>query len=899
MVKRMHYFFKRFLDHHGFLLSGLIPSLLLISFFFYQGVYPFGNKTALTVDLSQQYIDFFQFYRNTFLQGTWSNFWYSFQKGYAGEMIGTWSYYLMSPFNLILLLFPQDFLPCGIICLILAKISGAGMAFYYFLKKVYQDSSFMILPFSLAYAFMGYTSANQLNIMWLDALILLPVIVEHLFDLVLQKKWKAYCLSLTALLFIQYYMGYMVCLFLPLFFLYLLIVYLPSNHRKAWLFQRIKSFVFSSLLSGGLASFFLIPTFYALQESKGIHSPLTLTFESLYPLWHLLSKFIIGAFNHDQLPSGLPNLFVGSLVLICFFLYFVQSKFALKERLSAFFISLFFIFSLNNDALNVIWHGMQHPIWYPYRFSFLISFWMIFLAYKTFRQLKSIHLLQAFLLLGSALIGAYLLYTHLQNFPYLQLSSLICSVFIFAGCLCLLLAREVSCYLSFFNKGILLLTLVELGLNHFATLNSLSYVSYSDFVSAIHTMQPPINTLQNSDPSFYRMAKTFQRSKNDAFQFNYRGLEQFNSTLEQGSIQLYSKLGLPSGSGFINYHSGTLLTDALFGVKYFIQPTPTDQNVHPGSRHTLSKRFDIASYSRIKNSQDFQIVQNPYALSLGYLVPSTFTNFNQQIGHPIDYQDALLRALLGDNSQHDKEAFFHYFKLENYFDVQTSNLKAKNPDLVNTHYQKENSTHLAYIDIILDIPNNHAYYLTLPNDLDSQQVSFYLDGQKLPYDSSYHNTQIINVANQEAGVQKKFTIKVKTDTLDLKQINFYSLDPQWIQILSQQLGENQLHMTHFSNISLEGQLTVPSNKNTLLLTIPYSKGWKATIDQENYPLSPCLSNGGTLLKNLPVGVHKVSLTYFPPGLSLGSVLSCLSLLVFFKEKTLIHLLKKLGPTLLK
>lgn len=170
----------------------------------------------------------------------------------------------------------------------------------------------------------------------------------------------------------------------------------------------------------------------------------------------------------------------------------------------------------------------------------------------------------------------------------------------FAGCLCLLLAREVSCYLSFFNKGILLLTLVELGLNHFATLNSLSYVSYSDFVSAIHTMQPPINTLQNSDPSFYRMAKTFQRSKNDAFQFNYRGLEQFNSTLEQGSIQLYSKLGLPSGSGFINYHSGTLLTDALFGVKYFIQPTPTDQNVHPGSRYTLSKRFDIASYSRIK-----------------------------------------------------------------------------------------------------------------------------------------------------------------------------------------------------------------------------------------------------------------------------------------------------------
>lgn len=92
------------------LLAAGLPVLILVFIYLFQGLFPFGNQTILTVDLGQQYIDFFQYYRETLL-GNWQQIFYSFQKGMGGEMVGTWTYYLMSPFNLLLLPFPQKPFP--------------------------------------------------------------------------------------------------------------------------------------------------------------------------------------------------------------------------------------------------------------------------------------------------------------------------------------------------------------------------------------------------------------------------------------------------------------------------------------------------------------------------------------------------------------------------------------------------------------------------------------------------------------------------------------------------------------------------------------------------------------------------------------------------------------------
>ncbi|WP_054669836.1 YfhO family protein [Lentilactobacillus senioris] len=49
---------------------------------------PFGQSSILTVDLGQQYIDFFAYFKHTLLTDP-SGFLYSFSKGLGGDMLGT------------------------------------------------------------------------------------------------------------------------------------------------------------------------------------------------------------------------------------------------------------------------------------------------------------------------------------------------------------------------------------------------------------------------------------------------------------------------------------------------------------------------------------------------------------------------------------------------------------------------------------------------------------------------------------------------------------------------------------------------------------------------------------------------------------------------------------------
>ena len=88
-------------------LSFLIPSMMILTIFLLFTIIPFGNRTWLTIDLGQQYVDFFSYYQDTLLHHP-EQFFYSFSKSIGGEMVSLWAYYLLSPFNLLFLLIPRS-----------------------------------------------------------------------------------------------------------------------------------------------------------------------------------------------------------------------------------------------------------------------------------------------------------------------------------------------------------------------------------------------------------------------------------------------------------------------------------------------------------------------------------------------------------------------------------------------------------------------------------------------------------------------------------------------------------------------------------------------------------------------------------------------------------------------
>ena len=84
----------------------LIPILFYITLFIWDGIYPFGTKSNLIWDLEIQYVDYYNFFREFLKHGTEGA--YSFTKSLGGSVIALIGYYLASPFNFLIFLFPPE-----------------------------------------------------------------------------------------------------------------------------------------------------------------------------------------------------------------------------------------------------------------------------------------------------------------------------------------------------------------------------------------------------------------------------------------------------------------------------------------------------------------------------------------------------------------------------------------------------------------------------------------------------------------------------------------------------------------------------------------------------------------------------------------------------------------------
>ncbi|WP_145993403.1 YfhO family protein, partial [Lactobacillus crispatus] len=178
-------------------LSFLLPACIFASYFIYR------NYEILTVDLGQQYIDFLAFYKNNLFSNP-LNLIFTFSSGLGNSFIGTWAYYLTSPFNFLLFIFSKLQLPEAILLIISLKIGSIGLSsFYYFQKFFNGDNKVFALAASLAFSLSGFVVSYNLNLMWLDSLILLPLLLDSIAKLGNKRQHYFYLTMITFLLWLS------------------------------------------------------------------------------------------------------------------------------------------------------------------------------------------------------------------------------------------------------------------------------------------------------------------------------------------------------------------------------------------------------------------------------------------------------------------------------------------------------------------------------------------------------------------------------------------------------------------------------------------------------------------------------------------------------------------------
>ena len=215
MWNRIYAFFKR---NYVYSITLALAFTMMIGAWIIGDVGPFGGRCLIVVDGVHQYLPFFSEYQEK-LQN-FESLQFSFDVGMGNNFLSLWSYYLSSPLNLIVMLCTKSGLPMAMNIIISVKIILAAFCFAYFLmhagKNPKQNPG--IIVFSLFYAFSSFVIGYYWNLMWLDCVFIFPIVILGMERLMRDGNSKTYILALLYSFICNYYISFMICIFLVLWF---------------------------------------------------------------------------------------------------------------------------------------------------------------------------------------------------------------------------------------------------------------------------------------------------------------------------------------------------------------------------------------------------------------------------------------------------------------------------------------------------------------------------------------------------------------------------------------------------------------------------------------------------------------------------------------------------------
>ncbi|MBO0466147.1 YfhO family protein [Enterococcus plantarum] len=839
-------------------LSIVLPILIIGIAYYRQGIYFGSEATLLASDAFAQFSNFYASFNNV-LQGKQSIFY-----TWSGSLgLNYWSlaaYYLNGLFTPIVSLFHNSQIPDAMYCITLLKFGAMGGTFWIYSNQTFKLSKWITVGLSVCFALMSYTVSYSPMIMWLDAMVFLPLIILGIDRLMDQRKSGLLFTSYLLLFLSNFYMAFMVGVFSFLYFLARLLTDWQRYKKSLGLYLVV------SLLAGGASMVTILPTVFDL-KSNG--ESLTAISQILTPdtgIWDIIAKNMVGVYDTSKYEAA-PFIYIGLLPLLFCLFYFSTKKIPLKNKLSYGSIGVILIASVYIQPLNLFWHGLHSPNMFLFRFSFLLSFLVLMLAafgLEKFEKEDQHTLIN----IGIAVIAMFILTVIASNkkrYSYISGESLIYSiVFVIIYVILFIALKKIKGKQSIFYFGIMLVLICEIFMNTGKMLEGVrsdwGYPKrelYSHYYKDISNL---VDQTKKENKQFYRMANLNPISQNESFNYGYSGVTMFSSIRNRNSSSYLNDLGFRStGSNlYIDYQNNTLLMDTLLGIKYNISKDKP-------MKYGFEKEQIQGAYTLYKNSNAL-----PLAIRTSKEVYKEGQNKSQE---------DLLNYLAGTNEK------LFYFKLPK--EVSTENLITEyDGDIV--YYSEERPGSSKSITWSLDVPANSQAYINLLAEDSSMmrdavvevEVNGVLRTADMPRSGQYFNVGYY---------QEATTVTIKASfrgvpVVKLMQPDGLILDTKAFDKVMKPLKEKGV------DFKVEGRkavksLEVTGKEEALLTTIPYDKGWKAYIDGKETKIQAF--NKAFLAVNVPNGKHKIEFIFLPQGFKIGAVLfvfcTSLFLLLYWRE----------------
>ncbi len=573
------------------LCSFIVPVLLIHCVLSSMGFYPFGEKTLLIMDMKGQYVEFFSSLRYIHED---NSIFFSWSRAMGGEFLGLVAYYIASPLSFITLLFPVEELPAAMYLLTVLKIGLCGLSFSLFLEYGFNNrkGNFSVVAFSTCYALMSYNIVYGMCLMWLDGVILLPLILLGIEKIFKGKKGLIYFLSMAGLFICNYYTSYMVGIFAALYFIVKLIskICFDKTEIKNSLKQALVyclRFGFNTIIAFCLAMPLLLPAIKDLSAGKLGHEnycPTDIVYN--FNFIDVLKKLLPAQYDTITNSGALPSVYCGLFIVALAVLFILSEKINIREKIGHYLIAILLLVSFWNFKLDIVWHGFQYPNWFPYRYAFLLSALLIIMAYRFFASItigKKVNLL----------VAAFLIIYAAAELPQNAVK------------------------------------IIE-GLD-----GEFVYGSIDEYDNFLNKTKGLVDNAKSIDNGFYRMEKDYEYSKNDAMLLGYNGMTHYSSTFNVNVNNFTRNMGIAQTHIWNSGYGSTLLTDSLFNVKYKI----------------LEKSAPSAFKLKL-NGNGAALYENTKVLPVAYAADEQLFDKTPQWGY--DYfrnQEMLLSDLLGEYIQ--------------------------------------------------------------------------------------------------------------------------------------------------------------------------------------------------------------------------------------------------------
>ncbi len=845
-----HNFFQKIKDGRWIIYSILaffLPVMVMLIICRTRGLYPFGENSWLVCDMDNQYVSYFSYFTAAVKE---HGFFYTFSKTLGGDMLGFTAYYLMSPFNFLFLLCGIKEIPGLAAWISMAKLGLCGFSFYTMAN--YEGKKCSNLIFSSAYALMSYTLFYISNIMWFDAIYALPIVILGIKKLIDEKKPFLYIASLAYALLTSYYIGYMICIFCVLYYLYYLLCVNGDKLRLKWKHSLI--FSVSSLLAGGMCMWLLLPAKYSLE---GVKSPIQWNTLSMEPNFYWNDVFVkLLPRSTESLMTGMPNIYCGILVLFFAGVFFLGNKIPLKRKVGTLLLFVIFFFSFYLKGIDLMWHGFNTPMWFPFRYSFLFCFLLISTAKEGCASCQDMTLKNRIMAAVPALLAIFAVIALMSRkpFPFMTNKAYVESiVFALVSATVLFLYRKKTARPAMLLELALMLT--ELGINGadiYEAPEGMPAVYYNLYADCA---KPQADLISRIDPGFYRMEKNFYRTMNDAMWLDYAGLGHYSSTEKPQVKQFMQAAGYRNNGNWVLYNRGSTLTmDSFLGVKYLLSGSALKE-----------------PYVFVDKLDGTGVYENPYAFSMAFLTDGNLTDISVDCGSD---KFALQNELLGNACCEDD-----IFTRQQDYDIVTQNLEMIDPRGV---YQKMDFGAAAYIEYSFTVSQGNPLYLYLDTD-NMKMAHIYLNGVDAGlyfHTRQYDILSLDDYIDLSPGEMLTIRIELCENTISITNVQIYYENTDVLEACWEYQKEGAVCLEKITDSHLKASFENPEGRSHIFFSIPYDKGWRVYLDGER---TTAFTGAGIFLmvSDVPAGEHTIELRYVPQGFVPGMMISflCLALVV--------------------